>query len=188
MPNLRNEIFSSTLNRDMPWFAVSLSYAVIIVLLLSGCGYRFGGTVENRLVSGQTIWVAFINNETTSSSAQTVLRRALLDECHHLRGLSPAGNESTAEFRVRGTSSYDVQAVSYTAMDQAKEYRLSIIAELELNRLGETTPIWKGKIQAFQDFPVASDLALQRNSEEAALIAASRTVAQKFLTAVEQSY
>lgn len=188
MSDFKKGLFFRTTNQELFKSGVRLAYAVIMVFLLAGCGYRFGGSAENRIVSGQAIWVAFINNETTSSSVQTVLRRALLDECHHLRGLSPAGDEATAELRVKGTSSYVVQAVSYTATDLAKEYRLTISAEIELKRRGETTPLWKGTVQAYHDYPVNSDLALQRNAEEAALVAASHTLAQKFLSAVEQSY
>jgi hypothetical protein len=156
---------------------------------VAGCGYRFAGTAGNRIASDQSVWVAFIVNETISPTAQTVIRRALYDECHAMRGLYPADKETTADLRVGGKlTSYTLKAISYTAIDQAKEYRLLISVDLELHRKGETAPVWKGAIQAFQDFPASADLGLQRNAEEAALKAASQILARKFLVSVEQAY
>lgn len=159
------------------------------LLFVAGCGYRFAGTAENRVPTDQSLWVAFIANETVSPSAQTVIRRALLEESHAMRGLYPADKEAAADLRVRGTlTSYTLKAVSYSAIDRVKEYRLLITVDLELRRKGGTAPVWKGTVQASQDFPASTDLALQRNAEESALRAASRTLARKFLISVEQAY
>ena len=169
---------------------VRLISVLAVLFFLTACGYRFAGSGGNNLTSGQSLWVSFIVIESDSPpSAQTVLRRALLDECHALRGMSPSGTAAGADLRVNGTlRSYSVRAMSYTALDKVREYRLTIEVELELYRGGETKPIWKGTLQSYQDYPTNTDLALQRNAEEAALGAVSRTLARKFLMAVEQSY
>jgi outer membrane lipopolysaccharide assembly protein LptE/RlpB len=78
--------------------------------------------------------------------------------------------------------------VSYTPQDQVKEFRLTVQVDLELSLKGEATPVWKGTIQSYQDYPANTDLAQQRSSEEAALAAASHILARKFLMAVEQAY
>jgi len=159
------------------------------LLFISGCGYRFAGTAENRIATGQSLWVAFIANETISPTAQTVIRRALYEESHAMRGLYPANNDVEADLRIRGKlTSYTLKVVSYSAIDQAKEYRLLISVDLELLRKGGAVPVWKGTVQAAQDFPASTDLALQHNAEESALRAASRTLAGKFLVSVEQAY
>jgi outer membrane lipopolysaccharide assembly protein LptE/RlpB len=161
----------------------------ICMFVVGGCGYRFAATSGNRLAAGQSIWVASIANTSSSMTAQTVIRRALYGESHALRGLHPSDSEASADLRLKGKLvSYSNTAVSYTALDQAKEYRLTISVELELTRKGDKVPLWKGVLQASQDYPVSTDLAQQRNAEEAAFESASRTLAQKFLTAVEQSY
>jgi outer membrane lipopolysaccharide assembly protein LptE/RlpB len=172
-----------------------------LLFTLAACGYHFAGSSGNRLVAGQSLWVSFIGIETDSSnsagqmtyspgsSAQTTLRRALLEECHALRGLYPSASEAGADIRMNGRlRSYSAGAVSYSALDLAREYRLTIEVELELSRKGETLPFWKGTIQSYQDYPANTDLALQRSAEEAALAAASRILAQKLLMAVEQAY
>lgn len=163
--------------------------AIAIAALLTGCGYHVTGSAENRLAPGQSLWVAYIVNETISPSAQTVIRRALLEEGHVMRGLAPAGSEGDGDLQVKGVlRSYSNRAISYSALDRVREFRLTIDVELELRRKGADTPLWKGMIQSFHDYPAANDLALQRAAEEAALAAASKILAQKFLLAIEQSY
>jgi outer membrane lipopolysaccharide assembly protein LptE/RlpB len=171
----------------MARYAVSICRVIVLAALLSltACGYRFNGTDGNRLAPGQTIWVSFVD----SPSSQIILRRALLEECHALRGIIPSGTAAEADLRITGTvKSLANKAMSYNAKDEVKEYRLTIEAELELSRKGEKAPLWKGTLKSFQDYPTNVNLALQRNAEQAALDAASRILAQKFLMAVEQSY
>lgn len=162
---------------------------LVVLIFMSACGYHFAGSASNRLAAGQSLWVSFIGIEIDSPSAQTVLRRALLEECHALRGLYPADSAATADLRMKGSlRSYAAKAMSYSALDQVREYRVTVEVALELFRKGETTPFWKGTIQSYQDYPANTDLALQRSAEEAALAAASHILAQKFLMAVEQAY
>jgi outer membrane lipopolysaccharide assembly protein LptE/RlpB len=176
--------------RNFPKYRfISVLCAVILVSLLSGCGYRLTGSAGERLTPGQTLWVAFIGNETDSSSAQTVIRRALLDEGHAMRGLIPAGSESDSDLRVNGSlRSYYIKAISYNAIDQVREYRLIIDVELELHRKGVTAPLWKGTLRASKDYPANINNAFQHSAEEEALVAASHILAQKLLTLTEQSY
>lgn len=166
-----------------------LASLLVVLLFLSACGYHFAGSSSNRLAPGQSLWVSFIGIEIDSPSAQTVLRRALLEECHALRGLYPADSAAAADLRMKGTlRAYATREMSYTPLDQVREYRLTLEVDLELFRKGETTPFWKGTVQNYQDYPANTDLALQRSAEEAALSAAAHGLARKFLISVEQGY
>lgn len=166
-----------------------MAAALLLLLAVAGCGYRPAAMSATRLDPGHRLWVAFIKNETTSATAQTVLRRALLEEAHALRGIAPAASLEAADLRVSGVlRSYTTNAISYTAKDKMREYRLSIQVELELHSTTDKSLNWKGTLVATQDFPANSDLALQHDAEEAALVAASHKLAQKFLNLMEQSY
>lgn len=181
-------------DRIAPWgrtarLFILMMTAVVLFFAMGGCGYRFAAQTDNRLASGHTLWVSFITIESDSRTAQTVLRRALLEETHALRGLPPAASADSADFQLKGVlKSYSTRAMSFSRLDQVREYRLTIEAELELMRKGESQPFWKGTVQSYQDYPANTDLALQRSAEEAALDAASRNLARKFLTLVEQGY
>lgn len=162
---------------------------LLFIFVLAGCGYHLTNSPAHRLTAGQQIWVPFIGNESISPSAQTVLRRALYAESHALRGLTPSSNESAADLIVKGRLvSYTNTVTSYSAIDQVRSYRLAISVELEIYRKGEAAPYWKGVLNAAKEYPANIDLALQRNAEESALDAASGIIAQKFISAIEQSY
>jgi outer membrane lipopolysaccharide assembly protein LptE/RlpB len=165
---------------------------VILGLLLNviaGCGYHVTNSQSGRLGTSQNIWVPFFTNESLSPTAQTVLRRAFYDEFHALRGLNPAESESNADLAVKARIlSYSGKVVSYNALDQAREYNLSLNVELEIVKKGTAVPLWKGQIQGSIQYPANTNLALQRNAEEQALDAAARIIAHKFISALEESY
>jgi len=165
---------------------------LLLLLLLNtvtGCGYHLTNSSSGRLGSAQKIWVPFFRNESISPSAQTVVRRAFYDELHALRGLNPAESEAAADLVMKAKIiSYSSVAVSYNALDQAREFKLSLTVEVEIAKKGSALPLWKGQIQADKQYPASGDLALQRNAEEQALDAASRIIAHKFISASEEHY
>jgi len=173
--------------------------SIALLLLVAGCGYRPAASAGNRLGPDHRLWVAFISNETVSPTAQTVLRRALLEEAHIMRGIVPAVSSADADLQVSGSlRSYSSEGISYGIWeadrnherdtDRVREYRLTIDVELELRSTTDPGLAWKGTLRAQQDYPSSKDLALQRSAEEQALAAASRKIAQQFLMAVEQKF
>lgn len=141
------------------------------------------------LSSVKSVWIQSPGNETVSSIAQTVLRRAMYDECHAFRNITPASAAALADLIIKSRLvTYSNKAISFSSVDRAKEYRLTIEVELEVTRRGESKLLWKGSIQASKDYPANSDLALQHDSEDSALEAASRIIAQKCLVSIEQTF
>jgi len=163
--------------------------SALILLTLSGCGYHLTNSPANRKQSFRNIWIPFFSNESISPTAQTVLRRAFYDEIHALRGINPAESRDTADLAMKAKIiSYSSGAVSYSAKDEVRQYRLALTVELEAYKKGELLPIWKGQLQSSKQYPVNLNLALQRNAEEQALDAAARILAHKFISAIEESY
>lgn len=165
---------------------------LILVVLLNatfGCGYTLTSHPTKQLGAAQTVWVPFFSNESISPSAQTILRRAFYEEFHALRGLKPAESQASADLVMKAKIvSYASRAVSYSSIDQAREFSLNINVELEVSRRGQTQPFWKGQIQGSKQYPANINLALQQNAEEGALEGASRIIAHKFISSLEESY
>lgn len=166
---------------------------LMLALLLNaaaGCGYHLTNSQPSRQFgTAQNIWVPFFSNESVSPTAQTVIRRAFYEELHALRGLKPAGSEESADLAMKARIiSYSNRVVSYSAIDQAREFSLSLTVELEISQKGVVLPLWKGQIQGTKQYPANRDLALQRNAEEQALDAAAQIIAHKFISALEESY
>lgn len=162
---------------------------VLLLLLTSGCGYHLTNQHSGRQLDAKTIWIPFFGNESVSPVAQTVLRRSFYEEFHALRGLTPAANEAVADLTMQTRLlSYSNKATSYSSLDKAVIYTMLIEVELAIFKNGDKTPFWKGRLSAEKQYPANSNLAVQRNAEEQALDAASRIVAQKLVSALEETY
>lgn len=162
---------------------------VLLLLLTSGCGYHLTNHHSGRQLDAKTIWIPFFGNESVSPVAQTVLRRSFYEEFHALRGLTPAANEAVADLTMQTRLlSYSNKATSYSSLDKAVIYTMLIEVELAIFKNGDKTPFWKGRLSAEKQYPANSNLAVQRNAEEQALDAASRIVAQKLVSALEETY
>lgn len=174
----------------MKRYQLSIVVALLASLVLfCSCGYRITGHGTVFTGDSRSLWVAPLINETLSPTAQTVFRRALYEECHALRGLTPAPSEADSRFHLRGkVISYFLKPLSYTSRDRIREYRLSVELELELRDTTTKATLWKGVIPGAAVFPVDIDTSQQKNAEEAALESAARQIAQNFIASVEQSY
>lgn len=166
--------------------------ALLLASVLTGCGYHFTADSGTRLSAGQRVWVAYFQNNTVYPYASVTLKRALFDQFAALRGVLPAATPAEGDLLVEGTlTGYGTGNISYTAADIAKEYRLSVSADITVRRKGDAKsakPLWKGSVSAWQDYPVATTIELQRSNEDAALLAASRKLAQQVIWNLEQSY
>ncbi|MGE3259873.1 MAG: LPS assembly lipoprotein LptE [Geobacter sp.] len=104
----------------------------------------------------------------------------------------PAATPAEGDLLVEGTlTGYGAGNASYTATDIVKEYRLTVSAQITVRRKGDeknAKPLWKGSVSAWQDYPVATTIELQRSNEDAALLAASRKLAQQVIWNLEQGY
>ncbi len=161
--------------------------------MLAGCGYRFTADSGTRLPAGQRVWVAYFQNSTVHPNATVALKRALFDQFAALRGLLPAVAPDAADLVVSGRlTGYDATVVSYTAADTAKEYRLTLTAEVTVRRRNgaghDQPPLWKGTVAAWQDYPVTATIEMQRSGEDAAVVAAARKLAQQVVWNLEQAY
>lgn len=164
----------------------------LLAIVLAGCGYHFTADSGTRLQAGQTVWVAYFDNRTVHGNASVALKRALFEQFEQQRGIPAAPSSERADLIVEGAlKGYQTAAVSYSADDSAREYRLTIIVEATVKKRGSALgdrPLWKGTLTASQDYPVSTLLEMQRSSEDVALLAASRKLAQQLIWQAEQQY
>lgn len=164
----------------------------MLCLLLAGCGYRFTADSGSRLAAGQTVWVPYFKNATVYANASVALRRAIFEQFSEQRNIMPAAAPDQGDLILEGAlTGYGNGVVSYSAVDTAMQYRLTITADVTVRKRGDVSgakPLWKGTLSAWQDYPVGTTVELQRSSEDAALTVASRKLAQQLIWQMEQSY
>ena len=149
-------------------------------LFLGGCGYHLSGSAGlPPAVAGKRIAVATFTNKGYRANMGAILTGSLIDEfAKRTGGLVVA--EKNAELKLDGTIlSYSTTAISFTAVDTVKEYRAQVTAECSLTERGSGKVVWKGTVTQWQDYPVNADVALQQNSEDAAIREISRKIAQQ---------
>lgn len=134
----------------------------------------------------------FFKNATVYANASVILKRAVFEQFTQQRGILPAADPDMADLLIEGTlTGYGTGVVSYSAADTAKEYRLTLSADITVRKRGagqQSKPLWKGSVSAWQDYPVAATVELQRSNEDAALTAASRKLAEQLIWNLEQGY
>lgn len=163
--------------------------AMLPLLLIAGCGYHFPGRDGGTLAGyGESITIPIFANKTQKANLEILLANELLDEFHRKRGVKVL-DDGGGDLHLGGTiTSYGTSAVSYSASDTVKEYRATMAVEalLKSNRDGKV--IWKGTVFRSQDFPANIDIALQRNSEDAAIRDILGKVAQELYLKISEDF
>jgi len=180
---------------------VRVVFAFIIlaaVTLLNGCGYHHMGVSGlPPALAGKRIAVATFTNRGYRAKMGAILTGSLIDEfAKRTGGLVVA--EKDAELKLDGAIlSYTTSAISYTAADTVKEYRAVVTAECSLTERSSGKVVWKGTVTQWQDYPVNSAVAgppnsdavaLQQNSEDAAIREISRKIAQQVYQDVSDGF
>jgi outer membrane lipopolysaccharide assembly protein LptE/RlpB len=164
-----------------------LAAALLLVGLLSGCGYH-SVTTRDPFDGANGVNVVMFGNRSYQPGVEAVLARQLVDELS-LRTGGKVLSGDQAQLELNGTVlSYTSVAVSYNALDQIREYRLSVTAEASLVERVTRKVLWKGKLTEEQVYPVNLNLALQRNAEEAAAAKVCRRLAEDIWQKVSERF
>lgn len=158
----------------------------VILLLHTGCGYSLSGR-HSSLVSGRSMHIAMFANRTYQPNVEGELRKALLAEI--ASGPANIVPENTAELQLSGEiESLSIDSSAFSAQDKAMLYRLALSVQARLVEAKSGKVIWQGKETIIDDYPATADLALQRNSREAAIKAACREMAKRLSIAMNRAF
>jgi outer membrane lipopolysaccharide assembly protein LptE/RlpB len=153
---------------------------LLFVALCAGCGYHpVVRDVESRFGEGKTVSIPIFANKTYKPNLENVLLNDLIDEFAKRKGLRIKEMESS-DYTLSGeVLTYGKVAISYTGYDIVKEYRATMAVMATLRKNSTQQVIWRGNLSWSQDFPANSDIAIQQNSEDAAIQEISRRLAQQ---------
>jgi len=160
-------------------------FGIFIILLISlalpGCGYHLpaggGGSFPGN---ARSVNIVPFTNKTFRSNLENIITNAVIDDFAR-RGIVRVEQTGGAESELTGAIvSYATTPISYTASDTVREYRATMVIEVSLLQKG--TPgkvLWKGSVSWYQDFPANTNLALQQNNEDAAILEIGKRIAQE---------
>ncbi len=151
--------------------------ALVVGLFLAGCGYHLSGH-HASIVAGKGVAIPVFSNRSYKPNLETALTGALVDE-FALRSGGTVVREDAAELILSGSVvSYESIPVSYSADDKIRQYRAVVTAEAVLREKGSGKILWKGELSRGEDYPANANLALQQNSEDAAIREACRKLSR----------
>jgi outer membrane lipopolysaccharide assembly protein LptE/RlpB len=162
---------------------------LVSFLFISGCGYQLANRPDSTSpITGKTVAIPLFANKVYRPHVEAVLTQSMVDEFAHRSGGGVVAEES-AELVVKGAvTTYNSTQVAYSEFDRAKQNRLTVAAEAVLRERRTQRVLWKGALSLFQDYPANSDLALQQNSQDAALRDVCRRLAEQFYQQMSSAF
>ena len=151
----------------------------LTVLLLAGCGYRFGPGGENISPEIRTIFIDPLGNNTSEANVENFFRNALIVRFQTSPRFKLAESASQADARLRGAiSTLSTGHLSYSSADIAREDRVTAVLDLVFETRDKEV-IWSNKNFSWytdylvdQNNPGSSDLnrkaALQKLAADSA--------------------
>lgn len=164
-------------------------------VLLTGCGYHLSNTSGlPPAVAGKKIAIPAFANKSYRANAGAILTASLVDEFARRSGGRVVSEERADLLLTGAVLSYTTSPASFGAADTVKEYKAVMTAEAALTERATRKVIWKGVLSLSQDYPAntndifrqskiifrqisSANIALQQNSEEAAIREISRKIA-----------
>jgi hypothetical protein len=171
----------------------------LLVLLLvgycvSGCGYHpLISTVVHDAGSVKSIYIPVFVNRSYRATLEAFLANSITEQFARRRGAWRVAGED-AEYLLSGTIvSYDSLPVAYNYQNAAQletvaEYRATITAEISLRKSGSRSILWKRRLSLYQNFPANSDIAIQQNSEDAAIQEVCQKLAQDIYVSLSDDF
>ena len=146
-----------------------LMAALLALLVFSGCGYGFRGTVNNLPPDIKAISIPVFVNESIEPGVEVIFANALIYEFGRSQTLQVV-SESEAQAQINGKiRSIAVDPVVYATLTQALERRVTIILEITCRRSDNQKILWQNQsLSRYEIFQVTTDpIQTQRNKDEA---------------------
>ena len=136
---------------------------VIIVLLVTGCGYHVPGASDDWVGGkARTVYIRLFNNQTTEPFLENFVTDALIDELSRSRVIKLTENSSYAELTLSGNvESFTSNALAFNSSDRITEYRATMNISVRLTDKNNNQTIWQDKLRRSNDYLATVNKNLQ---------------------------
>lgn len=146
-----------------------LLLSAMLLLLLTGCGYRFAGQVNNLPDDVRTLYVELFVNRTFEPYLENRLTDQVVEEFARHRTLRTVERKK-ADASLSGIiKSYVTGPVSYDRDDEITEYRSKLTLLATVRRTDTGKVLWKGALSWTEEYPASDDKIVQEDNEAAAI-------------------
>jgi hypothetical protein len=154
--------------------------ALLLVLLLAGCGYRFTGGGESIHPAIRTVFVDVFTNRTSEAYADTIFRTAFISRFVQDGRFKLAGSRAEADAICRGTiRMLQVSPLAYKTGNLSAEDRLTIVMEISFEERESGRRIWSDSaFTGTGDYPVTT-VGVTETSRKNALIRLANDTAER---------
>lgn len=138
---------------------------VLLVLLLTGCGYSFSGISKSAYPTIQSVFVDTFTNRTSEANLDIIFRTAFSNEIVQNGHFKLASSRGEADAIFRGTIlSLQVAPLAYKAGSLSAEDRITVILELIFEERVSGRTLWtNGSFIGTGDYRVTAVGATEAN-------------------------
>lgn len=170
---------------------ISLFSVLLILLssLVTGCGYHtLAQDTQQRFGESATVSIPIFANKTYKPNLENILLNNLIGEFAKRKGLRVV-QSGESDYTLSGELlNYVKTAASYTGQDIIKEYTATLTIVATLRKSSNQMVVWKGQLSWSQDLPASSDIAIQQNSEDAAIQVICQRLAQQLYLRINEDF
>jgi hypothetical protein len=155
---------------------------VLLVLLLSGCGYSFSGISKSAYPTIQSVFVDIFTNRTSEANLDTILRTAFSNEIVQNGHFKLVSSREEADAIFRGTIlSLQIAPLAYKAGSLSAEDRITVILELIFEERVNGRTLWtNGSFIGTGDYRVTAVGVTEANRKNALTKLASDTAEKAY--------
>ncbi len=168
--------------RGYRFFGVGLSSvgAILIVLLLAGCGYHLEGSSERIDPTLRTVFVDVFTNRTSEAHAENIIRTAFISRFVQEGRFKLARSRGEADVICRGAvRNLQASPLSYKATNLAAEDRLTVTLEIFFEERESGRTLWSDRaFIATGDYPITT-VGVTEGSRKNALVKLANDTAER---------
>lgn len=157
-----------------------LPLLLVILFLLTGCGYHLSGRGNNLPPEVQTLYIELFANRTAEPYLENRIADLVTDEFARNRDLALREDKEQADAVLSGAiSTYTTVPISYDSNDEITEYRSALTIAATLRRTSDGKVLWKGDLSWDEEYPSSDDKAVQEDNEAEAILQISERLAEE---------
>jgi len=162
---------------------------IILMFLLSGCGYRLANTVNPLLKDYASIAIPYFENKTFEAEAVTIFTHAFVDEFIESRRLKVTTLDR-ADLVLYGTvKKLREETVAYNYDDKALEYRIKVTLVLSLEEKTTGRVLWKrNNLSHDEEYLTGDRVMVSETTKRKSLVLLAEDLAERAHDSILQGF